>query len=37
MDKVILWDFDGTLAFCPGMWRGCLIEPNGRGAPPPGS
>jgi putative hydrolase of the HAD superfamily len=23
---VILWDFDGTLAYRPGMWRGCLIE-----------
>jgi putative hydrolase of the HAD superfamily len=22
----ILWDFDGTLAHRPGMWRGCLIE-----------
>jgi putative hydrolase of the HAD superfamily len=21
-----LWDFDGTLAFRPGMWRGCLSE-----------
>ncbi len=26
MDRLILWDFDGTLAFRPGMWRGCLIE-----------
>lgn len=26
MDKVVFWDFDGTLAFRPGMWRGCLIE-----------
>jgi putative hydrolase of the HAD superfamily len=26
MDRVILWDFDGTLAHRPGMWRGCLIE-----------
>jgi putative hydrolase of the HAD superfamily len=23
---LILWDFDGTLAHRPGMWRGCLIE-----------
>jgi putative hydrolase of the HAD superfamily len=26
VDRVIFWDFDGTLAFRPGMWRGCLIE-----------
>jgi putative hydrolase of the HAD superfamily len=24
--RAILWDFDGTLAHRPGMWRGCLIE-----------
>ncbi|HEX4323243.1 MAG TPA: HAD family hydrolase [Gaiellaceae bacterium] len=24
--KVIFWDFDGTLAHRPGMWRGCLVE-----------
>jgi putative hydrolase of the HAD superfamily len=24
--SVILWDFDGTLAERPGMWRGCLTE-----------
>jgi putative hydrolase of the HAD superfamily len=24
--RVILWDFDGTLAHRPGMWRGCLLE-----------
>jgi putative hydrolase of the HAD superfamily len=23
---VVLWDFDGTLAYRPGEWRGCLIE-----------
>ena len=23
---LVLWDFDGTLAERPGMWRGCLIE-----------
>ncbi len=23
---MILWDFDGTLAHRPGMWRGCLVE-----------
>lgn len=22
----MLWDFDGTLAFRDGMWRGCLVE-----------
>lgn len=26
MDQVVFWDFDGTLAFRPGMWRGCLTE-----------
>ena len=25
-NSVIIWDFDGTLGFRPGMWRGCLIE-----------
>jgi putative hydrolase of the HAD superfamily len=24
--RVILWDFDGTLAHRPGLWGGCLIE-----------
>lgn len=24
--KVILWDFDGTLAFRPGRWSGALVE-----------
>jgi putative hydrolase of the HAD superfamily len=24
--RAILWDFDGTLAFRAGMWRGCLTE-----------
>lgn len=24
--RVIFWDFDGTLAYRPGEWRGCLIE-----------
>jgi putative hydrolase of the HAD superfamily len=23
---IVLWDFDGTLAERPGMWRGCLFE-----------
>jgi phosphoglycolate phosphatase-like HAD superfamily hydrolase len=26
MDRVLVWDFDGTLAHRPGMWRGCLVE-----------
>jgi len=25
-DGVIVWDFDGTLAHRPGLWRGCLTE-----------
>jgi putative hydrolase of the HAD superfamily len=25
-DRVVLWDFDGTLAHRPGMWRGCMVE-----------
>jgi putative hydrolase of the HAD superfamily len=25
-DRVVLWDFDGTLARRPGMWSGCVIE-----------
>jgi putative hydrolase of the HAD superfamily len=25
-ERVVFWDFDGTLAYRPGMWRGCLIE-----------
>jgi putative hydrolase of the HAD superfamily len=24
--RVLFWDFDGTLATRPGMWRGCLSE-----------
>lgn len=24
--RVVLWDFDGTLAFRPGGWRRCLVE-----------
>jgi putative hydrolase of the HAD superfamily len=23
---VVIWDFDGTLAERPGLWRGCLLE-----------
>lgn len=26
MPRVILWDFDGTLAERPGLWSGCLLE-----------
>jgi FMN phosphatase YigB (HAD superfamily) len=26
MTRLILWDFDGTLAERPGMWSGCLLE-----------
>lgn len=26
MDRVVFWDFDETLAFRPGRWRGCLSE-----------
>lgn len=26
MSGIVLWDFDGTLAERPGMWRGCLLE-----------
>jgi putative hydrolase of the HAD superfamily len=26
MNRVILWDFDGTLAYRPGTWSGCLIH-----------
>ena len=26
MEKAILWDFDGTLAYREGMWSGCLAE-----------
>lgn len=25
-ERLILWDFDGTLAFRPGLWSGCVIE-----------
>jgi putative hydrolase of the HAD superfamily len=24
--RLLLWDFDGTLAYRPGLWRGCLLE-----------
>lgn len=26
VEQVVFWDFDGTLALRPGMWRGCLTE-----------
>lgn len=26
MTGLVLWDFDGTLAERPGMWRACLVE-----------
>src|ERR1039458_4924277 len=26
MRRVVLWDFDVTLAHRPGMWSGCLLE-----------
>jgi len=25
-DGVVLWDFDGTLAWRPGLWSGCVLE-----------
>jgi len=25
-DRVVLWDFDGTLAWRPGLWGGCVVE-----------
>ena len=25
VQKLILWDFDGTLADCPGLWRGAVM------------
>ncbi len=33
MNRAILWDFDGTLAHRPGMWRGCLVETLDEHAP----
>jgi putative hydrolase of the HAD superfamily len=33
MSRVIFWDFDGTLAHRPGMWRGCLSETLDEHAP----
>ena len=33
MNRTILWDFDGTLAHRPGMWRGCLVETLDEHAP----
>jgi putative hydrolase of the HAD superfamily len=28
--RVVFWDFDGTLAYRFGMWRGCLVSALGR-------
>jgi putative hydrolase of the HAD superfamily len=25
-ERLVLWDFDGTLAFRPGLWGGCALE-----------
>ncbi len=25
-ERLVLWDFDGTLAYRPGLWSGCVIE-----------
>ncbi len=33
MNRAIFWDFDGTLAHRPGMWRGCLLETLDEHAP----
>jgi putative hydrolase of the HAD superfamily len=33
MEKCILWDFDGTLAFRGGMWSGALLEAVSRFEP----
>jgi putative hydrolase of the HAD superfamily len=33
LNRAILWDFDGTLAHRPGMWRGCLVETLDEHAP----
>jgi putative hydrolase of the HAD superfamily len=24
--RFVIWDFDGTLAWRPGLWSGCLLE-----------
>lgn len=32
-ESVVLWDFDGTLAYRDGMWRGCLVEALAEVAP----
>lgn len=32
-ENVVLWDFDGTLAYRDGMWRGCLVEALAEVAP----
>jgi putative hydrolase of the HAD superfamily len=25
-ERLVIWDFDGTLAFRPGLWSGCALE-----------
>jgi putative hydrolase of the HAD superfamily len=32
-DRLVLWDFDGTLAYRTGMWRGAMIEALDEHAP----
>lgn len=33
MPRLIIWDFDGTLAHRPGLWSGCLLETLDEHAP----
>jgi FMN phosphatase YigB (HAD superfamily) len=33
MHRLLLWDFDGTLGYRPGLWRGCLVETLDEHAP----
>jgi putative hydrolase of the HAD superfamily len=33
MKRVVLWDFDETLAERPGRWWGCMLEIIGRRHP----
>ncbi len=33
MDRYLIWDFDGTLAYREGMWASALVEVLRRGAP----
>jgi putative hydrolase of the HAD superfamily len=32
-DRLVLWDFDGTLARRPGLWSGCVLEVLNEHAP----